>query len=106
MTRTFREALIEAQAKAKISFAAIARSAGVSPEQIKKIVQRENASTNVDDARKIASVFGMTIDEFLDGDLSSDQIRAARLLVELSDAELELLRAAARGRAAQAREEG
>lgn len=54
MPRTFREALIAATTKPGLSVREVAEWAGVSYEQLKKVVQREGASTNVEDARKIA----------------------------------------------------
>ena len=83
------------------SLAAVARGAGVSVEQLKKVKQRDTASTNIDDAVRVANYFGFTIDEFLRDDLASDRISAVRLWFQLSEAEREILRAAARGRAAR-----
>lgn len=84
----------------------VARSTGVSYEQLKKLGQRETASTNVDDAVKIAHHFGLTIDEFLQDDLAADRISQVRLWLELTEEERGLLRDAARGRAARDQAEG
>lgn len=105
MPRTFREALLSAIAETGASIAEVARGAGVSYEQLKKVGQRETASTNIDDAVRVANFFGFTIDEFLQDDLASDRIAGARLWFELTEAEREILRAAARGRAALPRAE-
>jgi hypothetical protein len=69
----------------------------VSYEQLKKVRARDTASTNVDDAIRVARVFGMTINEFMDDDLASDRARLAKLYSELSPQERRLLAAAAKG---------
>ncbi|MFB9149554.1 S24 family peptidase [Roseovarius ramblicola] len=45
----------------------IADSTGVSYEQLKKLRQRPQGSTNVDDAVKIANFFGVNVSDFIDG---------------------------------------
>ena len=80
---------------------AVAAGAGVSYEQLKKVMQREGASTNVDDARRVAAYFGLTLDEFFDDNLAEDRLQAAMLWLELTEPEREIVRDAARGRAAQ-----
>ena len=57
MKNTFRQAFIAAVAEADISVKKVAEAAGVSYEQLKKLNQGKSASTNVDDAQKIAEVF-------------------------------------------------
>jgi transcriptional regulator with XRE-family HTH domain len=66
MTRTFREAFIAALEETRLSIAKVAALSGVSAEQLKKLKQRETAKTNVDDAVKVASAFGRTLEEFID----------------------------------------
>jgi hypothetical protein len=100
MVKTFRQALLDALERTKVPLSAVAQKTQVSYEQLKKVGQRENASTNVDDARKVAAYFGLTLDEFLEDSLAEDRLRAANLWFELTEAEQEILRAAARGRAA------
>lgn len=106
MPVTFRDALLSAIAATGTSIADVARGAGVSYEQLKKVGQRAAASTNIDDAVKVANFFGFTIDEFLKDDLASDRLAGARLWFQLTPAEREILRAAARGRDASVREVG
>lgn len=98
MPRTFREALLDTIAVTGLSLADVARGTGVSYEQLKKVAQRALASTNIDDAVKVANFFGFTIDEFLQDNLASDRVAAIRLWFELTDAERGILRDAARGR--------
>ncbi len=66
MTRKFRDAFIDALDKSGLSLRAVAIGSGVSESQLKKLKQRENATTNVDDAKKVAEFFGLGLDQFLD----------------------------------------
>jgi hypothetical protein len=97
MTKTFRQALIEWLDSTNIPLAVIAKRAEVSYEQLKKVTARETASTNFDDAVKVAHAFGVTVDEFLEDDLASDRAAIAKLYTQLSPSERRLLRAAAKG---------
>lgn len=65
MTKTFKEALENALEETGISLAKIATDSGVSYQQLSKVKQRPNAKTNVDDARRVANAFGVSLDEFL-----------------------------------------
>lgn len=96
MPKKFREAFLEALQLTQWSVAEVARRAGVSKDQLDKLKQRENARTNVDDARAVANAFGYTIDEFLDDQLADDRNEAARLWRQLSEREIHLLRSAAK----------
>ena len=98
MTRTFRAALLAMLDRTGFDLKAVANGSGVSYEQLKKLKQRPDASTNVDDARAVANFFGLTIDEFLEDNLASDRIALARQWTELTEQERDLLRSAARGR--------
>lgn len=66
MTRKFRDAFLDALNQSGLSLRAVAIGSGVSESQLKKLKQRENATTNVDDARKVAEFFGLGLDTFLD----------------------------------------
>jgi hypothetical protein len=77
----------------------------VSYEQLKKLRQGKSQSTNVDDAVRIAHVFGLTLDEFLGDTTVADRQELASLWRKLSEAERELLRAAAAGLRAPGRTE-
>lgn len=105
MTKTFRQALLQWLEQTSLSLAVIAERSGVSYDQLKKVKARETASTNFDDAVKVAHAFGVTVDEFLDDDLASDRAGIARLYSELSPSELRVLRAAAKGLPSVPREE-
>lgn len=98
MSRTFKEALRDVAEATGLPIKAIAAGAGVSYEQLKKVMQRDNASTNVDDARKVANYLGFTLDEFLQDELASDRAEVARLYSQLTQVERDFLQAAARGR--------
>lgn len=98
MAKTFREALLSAVAERQTTLRAVAEGSKVSYEQLKKVGQREGAKTNVDDAIRVARFFGLTLDEFLSDDLASDRAEIAKLYSQLTEAEIEILRAAARGR--------
>ena len=65
MSRTFREALINYLDKRGIGLAELSRKSGVSHEQLKKLRQRPAGTTNVDDAQRIASSLGLTLDRLL-----------------------------------------
>lgn len=85
MLRKFRDALIETLASSGATVAQVARDTGVSEEQLKKVRQREGASTNVDDAVKVAHYFGMSLDEFL-----NDQTKVIRAEVLAQYAQLSI----------------
>ncbi len=106
MTKPFRDALLEQLEARGWKMKYVAEQAGVSYEQLKKLSQGKSQSTNVDDAIKIAHVFGMTLDELVQDTTAQDREEVARLWLQLSEAERDLLRAAARGRSAEARAEG
>ena len=105
MTKTFRDALLSAIEQSGISLKAVADGAGVSYEQLKKVRQWPDASTNVDDAVRVANYFGLTLDEFLGDPLASDRAAAVALYMQLSERERRILRVAARDRDASDRRE-
>jgi transposase-like protein len=106
MTKTFRQALLDALERTGANLSDVARGASVSYEQLKKVTQRATASTNVDDARAVANYFGLTVDEFMDDSLAEDRLRLAQLWSRLSEKERQILLAAARGLPDQAPAEG
>lgn len=104
---TFREALLRRiDTPGGPSLRAVAAGSGVSYEQLKKLRQRDTATTNVDDAVKIARFFGVTLDEFLGDTMAADRARAVALYMQLSPEERQFLRDAAAGRASRGLEEG
>lgn len=98
MTKTFRTALIDALDRTGIPLKQVCEGSKVSYEQFKKLVQREDAATNVDDAVRVANFFGVTMDEFIEDRTAEDRDAAADLWRRLSASERDLLLAAARGR--------
>lgn len=101
MVRSFREAFLEALQLPGWTIKKVAELSGVSEEQLKKLNQGKTRRTNVDDAVKVAHVFGVTLDEFLQDDSATLRDDAVRLWRELSDAERSILLAAARGQRAE-----
>lgn len=101
MTRRFFDALDGALAATGMTVAELCRRADVSDDQINKLLQRgragKKATTNVDDAVKIANALGLTLDELLQDDTAILRSDGVRLWQRLSDAEREILLAAARG---------
>lgn len=106
MTKTFREAFIEALDRTGWSIRKVAGISGVSEEQLKKVNQGKSRSTNVDDAVKVANAFGVTLEEFLDDQTIQDRIEIVEQYLQLSPQERDFLQAAARGRRAERREGG
>lgn len=96
MTRTFRNAFLDALEQTGQSLASVAKGAKVSLEQLKKLKQRDTATTNVDDARRIANHFGMRLDDFIDGEVTEEDIEMLDLLHQLEPQERQFLRTAAK----------
>jgi transcriptional regulator with XRE-family HTH domain len=71
MKQTFRTALEQALAQTGIPLLQIANRSGVSYDQLKKLLQKPTATTNVDSAVKVAAAFGVGLDEFLDGKIGT-----------------------------------
>ena len=100
MVKTFRSALLDALKETGLPLHRVAVESGVSYDQLKKLRQRPLASTNVDDARAVANFFGVTLDQFLDDTSLSVRIELLEFYNRLSDQEIEILKAAARGKGA------
>lgn len=66
---TFSEAFQRAVSSSGRSVREIADKAGVSYEQLKKVGQGKTRSMNADDAVKVARAFGVSVDDFLLGNL-------------------------------------
>ena len=66
--QTFREAILRATDAFDISLRKLADEAGGSYEQLKKVRQGKSASTNVDDANRVAGALGITLDQLLSGE--------------------------------------
>jgi transcriptional regulator with XRE-family HTH domain len=104
MTKRFRDAFLDRLKEGDLTLADVARGSGVSVEQLKKVRQRDTASTNVDDAMKIAHYFGLSLDEFLGDTTIKDRTEMLDLYMQLSPQERDLLLDVARVRAARGRE--
>jgi hypothetical protein len=100
MAKTFRSALLDALKETGLPLSRVAVGSGVSYDQLKKVRQRPLASTNVDDARAVAHFFGVTLDHFLDDGSLSARVELLEFYNRLSDQEIEILKAAARGKVA------
>ncbi|SPF81343.1 helix-turn-helix domain-containing protein [Pseudoprimorskyibacter insulae] len=81
--KTFREALLARLADDKIKLPEVARGSGVSLPQLRKLVARDAATTNVEDAARIAAFFGVTLDQFLGNPELSGPIEIMRLYTSL-----------------------
>lgn len=73
MKPNFRTALERALYETGRSLRSVALSAGVSYEQLKNLKQGRALTTNVDDALKVAEAFGVSIEDFLSGNLAGHQ---------------------------------
>ena len=102
MVKTFRSALLDALKETGLPLHRVAVGSGVSYDQLKKLRQRPNASTNVDDARAVANFFGVTLDQFLDDTSLPARVELVEFYNRLTDQEIDILKAAARGQGALA----
>lgn len=106
MVKLFREALLDALETRGVTLKSVADAAGVSEEQLKKVRQGKSRSTNVDDAVKVAHVFGVTLDEFLQDDFPVIRSRIAEFYSSLTEEEVQILLDAERGRSVRGQREG
>lgn len=70
MKKPFKEALDLALKRSGRSLRSIAIEAGVSYDQLKGLMQGKSRSTNVDDGLKVASAFGVSVEDFFSGNIS------------------------------------
>lgn len=96
MVKTFRDAFLESLEITGLSVSQVAKKSGVSKDQLNKLKQRDNAKTNVDDAKLVANAFGYTLDEFLSDNLRHDKDETVRLWLKLTEMERRLIRSAAK----------
>ncbi|WP_245965333.1 LexA family transcriptional regulator [Paenirhodobacter hankyongi] len=97
METTFKLALDHALAETGKSLRSIAIAAGVSYEQLKNLKQGKSQTTNVDDARKVAAAFGVSLDDFYAGQLHSSTAMIAVAGRVGAGAEVELVDAFGKG---------
>lgn len=83
--KSFREAFVAHLEQTGEKISDIAEAKGVSAQQLYKVKQGKSDSTNVEDAQKVASYFGMTLDDFLGSDPSTTPHRLTLLYSRLSD---------------------
>lgn len=100
MAKTFAEAFIAAVSRSGWTIKRVADLSGVSAEQLKKVNQGKSRSTNAEDAVRVAAVFGLTLNEFLEDETVSDRIEIVEIYNRLSQEELDLLKVQAAGRRA------
>ncbi len=105
MAKPFTEALLEELARTGISMRQACVSAGVSYDAFKKVSAGRTKSANVDDAVKVAHALGKTVEELTGDTFNEDREALAALWRGLTQAEREILQAAARGRVAEDQEE-
>jgi len=67
MASTFRDAFLSAVDATGKSVRSVAIEAGLKEDQLKSLAQGKSRTINVDDAKKVAAVFGVTLDEFYAG---------------------------------------
>ncbi|MGB0855057.1 MAG: hypothetical protein ACPGSI_17300 [Pikeienuella sp.] len=98
--KMFRDALIVRLEETGIPLSQVAEGAGVSYEQLKKLKQVPDRSTNVEDAIRVADFFGMSVEEFMsDGEVSGRHELAA-ILTRLSPEARKVLTTAAKAQLA------
>jgi len=96
MALKFRDAFLAALKVSNRSIPEIAAAAEVSKDQLNKLKQRPVASTNVDDAVRIANAFGLDIAEFLEDNTAQDRAAILGLYSQLTDRERSILLAASK----------
>lgn len=67
MEKPFKEALEHALKSTGRSLRSVAIAAGVSYDQLKSLMQGKSNTTNVDDGLKVASAFGVSVEDFFSG---------------------------------------
>jgi len=77
MMVTFREALDTAINKTGRTPADIARHAGITYDKLRNLRQGKSRTTNVDDAMRVAAAFGVSLEDFYNGNLGGDDPKIA-----------------------------
>lgn len=72
MEKPFKEALEHALKVTGRSLRSVAIAAGVSYDQLKSLMQGKSNTTNVDDGLKVASAFGVSVEDFFSGHFLPD----------------------------------
>ncbi|MFY0619305.1 hypothetical protein [Shimia sp.] len=92
----FRAALLEKLDETGIPLKKVAEGSGVSYEQLKKLKQIPTRTTNVEDGMAVARFFGLTLEDFIDGEKASDRADLIRVLDQLSPSAIQVLTATAK----------
>lgn len=71
MDRTFREAFLAAIKVTRKSVRGVAIDAGLKEDQLKSLAQGKSKTINVDDAKRVAAVFGVSLDDFYEGQITA-----------------------------------
>lgn len=94
---SFREALMRHMTAQDTTIAELAAGAQVSPDIIKKLRVRDQATTTAEVAMKIAAFYGKTLEEFVSGADVGERHKLASMLDLLSDEEVRVLASQIRG---------
>lgn len=97
MMVTFREALDTAISRTGRTPAEIARRAGITYDKLRNLRQGKSRTTNVDDAMRVAAAFGVSLEDFYNGNLSNIDLRIAVAGRVGAGASVELVDAYAKG---------
>ncbi|WP_439561126.1 LexA family transcriptional regulator [Roseinatronobacter sp.] len=97
MMVTFREALDTAISRTGRTPAEIARRAGITYDKLRNLRQGKSRTTNVDDAMRVAAAFGVSLEDFYNGNLTNSDLRIAVAGRVGAGASVELVDAYAKG---------
>lgn len=94
---SFREALMRHMTEQNTTIAELAAGARVSPDIIKKLRVRDQATTTAEVAMRIAAFYGKTMEEFVAGVDAGERAKLSSMLDLLSDDEVRVLASQVRG---------
>jgi plasmid maintenance system antidote protein VapI len=99
----FRDSLNAHMEATGMSVAKLARGTGIKTSQLYKLAQKQVNSTNVEDAVRIATFFGKSVEEFMDMSHSTSKTDAAvELMARLDPQHLDVVETLMRGLLASA----
>lgn len=94
---SFREALMRHMSAHDTTIAELAAGAQVSPDIIKKLRVRDQATTTAEVAMRIAAFYGKTLEQFVAGTDAGERRKLSAMLDLLSDDEVRVLASQIRG---------
>lgn len=94
---SFRDALMRHMSAHDTTIAELAAGAGVSPDIIKKLRVRDQATTTAEVAMRIAAFYGKTLEQFIAGAEAGERRKLSSMLDLLSDDEVRVLASQIRG---------